>query len=158
MSTSTGIERPRSIPARMVVVGLILALSVIALPGRAMADAASDADAAAELVNQSRASYGLPRLIPDRELQVIANRRANRMAGNGYLSHTPNLGDQLSWGWWAWAENVGGGPDVGWVHGAFMRSWLHSSNILDPAFNYVGVGVAYGSDGTVYVAQVFGAW
>ena len=38
-----------------------------------------------------------------------------------------------------------------------MISGYHAANILDPSYNYVGVGVAYGSDGKVYVAQVFGA-
>ena len=53
---------------------------------------------------------------------------------------------------------MGYGPSARWIHNAFMDSTYHSSNILDPSYNYVGVGVAYGSDGTVYVAQVFGAW
>ena len=142
----------------MLVVGLILALSAVVLPGRAEAGPAEDAGTAAWLVNQSRAEYGLPRLMPDRELQILANRQANRMAENGYIYHTGNLGGQLSWGWQSWAENVGHGPSVGWIHGAFMNSGYHSGNILDPSYNYVGVGVAYGYDGNVYVAQVFGAW
>ena len=69
-----------------------------------------------------------------------------------------NLGDELSWGWWTWAENVGRGWSVDGLHHAFMNSSFHSSNILNSSYNYVGVGVAYGWDGRVYVAQVFGAW
>lgn len=128
------------------------------LPGRAMADPAEDAGVAAGLLNASRADHGLPRLMPDRELQIVANRQANRMAEDGYIYHSGNLGGQLSWGWQAWAENVGYGPSVHWVHGAFMNSGYHASNSLGSSYNYVGVGVAYGSDGKVYVAQVFGAW
>ena len=158
MNATVAVEEPRSTRARALVVGLILALSVVVLPGRAGAGPAEDAGTAAWLVNQSRAEYGLHRLMPDRELQILANRQANRMAANGYIYHSGDLGGQLSWGWQAWAENVGYGPSVNWVHGAFMNSGYHSANILDPSYNYVGVGVAYGSDGNVYVAQVFGAW
>ena len=143
---------------RMLAVAAILALSVVALPGKAHADPAWDAGVAVDLVNETRAAHGLGWLSPDRELQIIANRHANAMAESGYPYHSSNLGGRLSWGWWAWGENVGVGPSVGWIHGAFMNSWSHAETILNPNYNYVGVGVAYGSDGRVYVAQVFGAW
>lgn len=139
-------------------VAVIVALSVVALPGRATADPAGDAGTAAALINESRWNAGLHGLMPDRELQVIANRQANRMAESGSIFHSGDLGGQLSWGWWAWSENVGYGPSVGWIHNAFMNSSYHASNILHSSYNYVGVGVAYGADGLVYVAQVFGAW
>lgn len=158
VNTTDSIEQPRSHRARLLVVGLMLALTVVGLPGRATAGPAEDAGAAAWYVNQSRAEHGLHRLMPDRELQIVANRQANRMAANGYVFHTWDLGGQLSWGWQAWAENVGYGPSVEWIHSAFMNSGHHAGNILDPSYNYVGVGVAYGADGQVYVAQVFGAW
>ena len=158
MQTNAAVEPRRLSYARTLAIGLMLALAVFAVPEPAGADPAEDAGAAAWLVNQARSAHGLSRLTPDYELQVLANRQANRMAESGSIFHTSNLGGRLSWGWQHWAENVGYGPSVGWVHDAFMNSWHHSSNILDPSFNYVGVGVAYGSDGTVYVAQVFGTW
>jgi uncharacterized protein YkwD len=153
------VERPvqQARLVRILAVAAILALSVVAQPGRAHADPAWDAGVAADMVNETRAAHGLGWLTPDRELQILANRQANAMADSGYAFHG-NLGYHLSWGWWAWAENVGAGPSVGWIHGAFMDSWSHSATILNPNYNYVGVGVAYGSDGRVYVAQVFGAW
>jgi uncharacterized protein YkwD len=156
-TTTVAIERPNIRHVRMLV-GLFLALAVLAVPNRAMADPAGDAGTAVWLVNQTRAQYGLGELIPDRELQVVANAQANRMAESGFAFHTPDLGSQLSWGWYAWAENVGYGPSVEWLHGAFMASGHHAGNILDGRYNYVGIGVAYGSDGTVYISEVFGAW
>ena len=158
MQTYAAIEPRRISRARTLVVALTLALAVFAAPQSAAADPAGDAGAAAWLVNQTRADHGLSPLTADYELQVLANRQANRMAESGSIFHTSNLGGRLSWGWQRWAENVGYGPSVGWVHGAFMNSWYHSANILDPSHNYVGVGVAYGGDGNVYVAQVFGTW
>ena len=158
MNTASDLGRPRAVHARMLVVALVLAASVIALPERAIAGPADDASASVALINETRWAAGLDGLRPDRELQIIANRQANRMAEAGYIFHSGDLGGQLSWVWWAWAENVGYGPSVGWIHNAFMNSSYHSSNILRSSYNYVGVGVAYGWDGTVYVAQVFGAW
>ena len=158
MNMTVAIEQPRSSRARLLVIGVILALSVMVLPGRAVAGPAEDAGTAAWLLNQTRADHGLHGLMPDRELQILANRQANRMAANGYIYHTGDLGGQLSWGWQSWAENVGYGPSVNWVHDAFMNSGYHSANILEPSYNYVGVGVAYGANGKVYTAQVFGAW
>ena len=143
---------------RMVAMVAVLSVAVLTVPGRADADPAADAGVAVELVNQSRAANGLAPLTPDRELQVVANRQAREMAANGYIYHSSNLGSQLSWGWWAWAENVGYGPSVGWIHDAFMNSGYHAANILESSYNYVGVGTAYGADGKVYVAQVFGSW
>lgn len=156
--TTTAVERSRVPAVRALMVGMMLALSVIALPSRASADPSDDASTAMWLVNSARADYGVSPLTPDRELQVLANRQANRMADAGYAFHSGDLGGQLSWGWYAWAENVGYGPSVDWVHSAFMNSGRHAGNVLDGTFNYVGIGVAYGSDGNVYVAEVFGAW
>ena len=158
MNMTVAIEQPRRSRARLLVVGLILALSVVVLPGRAVACLAEDAGTAAWLLNETRADHGLHQLIPDRELQILADRHANRMAEHGSIYHSGDLGAQLSWGWQSWAENVGYGPSVEWIHGAFMNSGYHSANILEPSYNYVGVGVAYGADGKVYTAQVFGAW
>jgi uncharacterized protein YkwD len=155
---TTALEQPRAHYARMVLVGLMLALCALAVPHQATADPADDAGTAVWLVNQARADYGLGALMPDRELQVVANAQANWMADSGSAFHTSDLGSRLSAGWYAWAENVGYGPSVEWLHGAFMDSAHHAGNILDGRYNYVGIGVAYGSDGRVYISQVFGAW
>ncbi len=158
MNTKSNIGRLRLPYAQMLLAAVIVAVSVMALPQRALGDPTEDASYAVALTNDTRWAHGLSELIPDRELQILANRQANRMAQSGSIFHSGNLGGQLSWGWWAWSENVGYGPSVGWVHDAFMNSSYHASNILRPAYNYVGVGVAYGADGNVYIAQVLGAW
>lgn len=134
-----------------------LVLAVLVVPGRADAGPSGDAGFAAGLVNDTRAAHGLGPLTWDWELQVLADRQAGAMAAEGHIYHS-DLGSQLSWGWWGWSENVGYGPSVGWIHGAFLNSPYHAANMLSWSYNYVGVGVAYGRDGSVYVAQVFGAW
>ncbi len=42
---------------------------------------------------------------PAREPVRLSTTRADDLAWNGYLVHTPYLGDQI--GAWAWGENVG---------------------------------------------------
>ena len=113
MNTSPDLERPRAARARMLLVSLTLALSFLGLPRPAVAGPADDASYAVALINDTRWAHGLSGLMPDRELQIIANRHANRMAEAGYIFHSGDLGGRLSWGWWAWAENVGYGPSVG---------------------------------------------
>lgn len=158
MKTPAELRSPISVRARMLVAGLLVTMSALFLPSEAGAHQAGDAAFSTDLVNASRGAYGIDRLTPDPELQAVAQRQANRMAHSGYLSHSGDLGGQLSWGWSGWAENVGYGPSVDWVHGAFMSSGHHAANILEWSYNYIGVGVAYGYDGSVYVAQVFGRW
>lgn len=158
MNTILERDRPQARAVRFLFVGVVVALSLVAAPTQAVADPTEDASVTVWLTNQSRADSGLSPLTPDRDLQVLANRQASRMAESGYIFHTEDLGDRIGWGWQAWAENVGFGPSVEMIHPAFMNSWHHQSNILNPAYNYVGVGVAYGGDGRVFVAVVFGAW
>jgi uncharacterized protein YkwD len=51
-------------------------------------------------------------------------------------------------------ENVGMGGDVASIQDALMNSPHHLENIMDPAFNQVGIGVIV-SGGTVYVTEDF---
>ena len=148
-------RRPRLARA-LAVAALVFA--IVALPGPAYADPAGDAIVAVDLVNEIRAAYGRGPVTPDWELQILANQHANDMAAHGAIWHSGDVGSRLSWGWSAWGENVGYGPSVGWLHDAFLLSPSHAANVLNWSYNYVGVGVAYGQDGTVYVAQVFGTW
>ena len=112
MSTTLDIGRPCSFHARMLVVALALAMSVIGLPDQAIADPVDDASVAVGLLNETRWAAAVGGLTPDRELQILANRQANLMANAGAIFHSGNLGDELSWGWWTWAENVGRGRSV----------------------------------------------
>jgi uncharacterized protein YkwD len=109
---------------------------------------------AVDLVNQERSWYGSAPLAVDGELQAMAREWAAELAWNGYLAHNPNL-----WigGAWTWGENVGYGGSISEVHGAFVNSWHHYMNMVDGAYNRIGVGVAYDDYGGVYVVQVFAA-
>jgi uncharacterized protein YkwD len=63
--------------------------------------------------------------------------------------------------WRVLGENVGvsaatSDPLLG-LHDAFVSSPDHLRNLLEPRFSHMGVGVAVGPDGRVWVAEVFAA-
>ena len=89
------------------------------------------------------------------DLTSIARRHSARMASSGTIYHNGNLANEAPGDWQSLGENVGMGPTCDDIHNAFMNSASHRKNILDPKFNFVGVGVVTASDGTLYVTEVF---
>jgi uncharacterized protein YkwD len=122
------------------------------------ASVAADPGAEAQFVsriNSLRASKGLRTLQVSSELTGIARRWTDHMVANGGISHNPNLASQVSGNWTKLGENVGVGYDVDGLMKAFINSPHHYENLVDPAWNYVGVGVSYGSDGRMYTTHNF---
>ena len=148
----------RGRPARLTVVALAIMLqgtALLAQSAPALADQWDDAGLAYALVNDSRTWEGLPPLAWDDGLAWVAQSWADELAWSGGLAHNPSLADQLGGWWWSWGENVGYGPSVYAVHDAFVASWGHWLNIVEPSYTSVGVGIAYGARGRVYVVHVF---
>ncbi|HEV2499142.1 MAG TPA: CAP domain-containing protein [Terriglobia bacterium] len=88
------------------------------------------------------------------------------MARNHYLGHVGTRGDspcdrlaQAGVRWQAMGENLARSSTVAEAEKAFMNEpdekSNHRSNILNPDFNYVGVGIARGKDGMIYITQEF---
>ncbi len=79
------------------------------------------------------------------------------MSGSG-LAHNPDVGGALRragvTGWTSWAENVGYGGSVEQVHSLFMGSSGHRTNILNPTYSQVGIGVVR-AGGRVWVTIDF---
>jgi hypothetical protein len=105
------------------------------------------------LTNSLRASRGLPALQVDGTLTAKAQGWAQHMADTGVLSHS-TLTSGLPGNWKRVGENVGRGGDVTSVHNAFIASASHLANLVDPGFQYIGVGVVDIAGG-LYVAEVF---
>jgi len=106
-------------------------------------------------INAERHAVGRPSLTLKSDLTTIARNHSKKMAADGTIYHNNNLGNDISGNWYAAGENVGMGPDCKSVHDAFMASPGHKANILDTDYNQVGVGVAFDSDGTVYITEDF---
>jgi uncharacterized protein YkwD/uncharacterized membrane protein required for colicin V production len=116
----------------------------------------------AELVNQERANRGLPTLAYDPSLVPVARAHSAEMLEIGYFSHTsPNTGslrDRLRTAGISYqtaGENLAYAPTVDVAHRGLMQSDGHRRNILEPTFEYIGVGVIVAPDGTLMVTQLF---
>ncbi len=140
--------------APVVAVCIVLSgATVLASP--AAADTGSDEMAFVHKLNELRASHGLPALGTKGELFDMARAWSGRMAAAGGISHNPDMAAQAPANWARIGENVGVGPDVQSLHNAFVASPLHFKNMIDPGFDWVGVGVVYGTAGIIYVTVNF---
>jgi uncharacterized protein YkwD len=109
--------------------------------------------------NADRAAAGLGGLCENGQLAGFAQNWANQMAARGTLVHQ-NLGSLIgSTSFMAMGENILVGPgnfSPGQMETAWMNSPEHRANILNGAYTQVGVGIAYGADGRVWVCVDFG--
>jgi uncharacterized protein YkwD len=115
------------------------------------------------LVNKRREAHGLHRLKSDRRLNAAAGAHTRFMNRHGCFSHqcpgelsplarlkrvgylVPGLLE------WAYGENIAWGSRRLGKPRAIVRAWMHSPehrrNILDPAFQEIGVGFGKGYPG-----------
>jgi hypothetical protein len=119
------------------------------------AHADSNADEAQffTLLNVVRAKNGVPPLATDGQLISVARGWSSRMAGDGGISHNPDIGSQIT-NWRSLGENVGTGGDVLSIEAALEASPHHFENMVDPNFNYVGIGVVE-AGGAIWVTEDF---
>ena len=109
-------------------------------------------------VNDDRRAAGVGMLEVSGVGRDIAREHARAMMQRGKAFHNPELGStrvrsRLGYPN-ALGENVGFGPKLGGIHGAFMRSRGHRANALAAWYGQAGIGVAY--DGRNYwVVEVF---
>jgi uncharacterized YkwD family protein len=116
-----------------------------------------------QLVNQERQNAGLQPLEVDMALVKVARVKAQDMIDRGYFSHTsPTYGSPFdmmrSFGitdWRAAAENIAQNPSVTGAHESFMNSPGHRNNIMNPAFNKVGIGILDGGPYGKTFVQLF---
>jgi hypothetical protein len=135
----------------------VVTATLLGLANPAPATAADSGTEAAFVsrINGIRASKGLGPLQMYGELQGIARSWSDQMAADGGISHNPSYSSQVSANWTKLGENVGVGYSVDDLMNAFVNSPAHYRNIFDPSFNYIGVGVSYGSAGRMYTTHDF---
>jgi uncharacterized protein YkwD len=107
------------------------------------------------LVNRFRAANGLPALAQAGDATAKAQQHANEMAASRSLVHSASLPSGIQSGWTALGENVGVGASVSQLEAMFEASGAHRKNMLSGAYNQIGVGVARGGDGQLYVTEFF---
>jgi len=106
-------------------------------------------------INALRTSQGLVPLTVDLHLTDIARNWSAKMAGDGAISHNPDLAAQVGGNEWrTLGENVGVGSSVDWLENAFENSPHHYANLVDPDYRWIGVGVV-DSGGQIWVTEDF---
>ena len=139
---------------RKVVFGLILASGLTLFPGAAaQASTVSDEASFVAKINALRAGKGLSTLVVNDNLVAKARSWAATMAAAGRIWHS-TLSDGITADWKKLGENVGMGGTVDGLFAAFVASPHHYENLVDPAFDSVGIGVVMNGS-TIYVSQVF---
>ena len=114
-------------------------------------------------MNQDRAASGLGGLAVDGQLTANAQSWANHLAATGALVHT-DLGALLHQpnmsAWWTIGENLlesSGALSGAGAENLWMGSPEHRANILNPAFNHVGVAATRDGSGRLWMVAEFGA-
>lgn len=136
-------------------VAVLTVVASVSVPSPAAAATSGDFVAS---INSLRSSKGLGGLATNANLTSVAQSWSASMAAKGAISHSASLGSAVSGNWTKVGENVGVGHDVAGLMKAFINSPGHYRNLVDPAFNSVGVGVTVGGDGRMYTAHVFAAF
>jgi uncharacterized protein YkwD len=144
-----GAEGPEVAAMFSVEVGPVVAAAPDALGG---AEPGSPEEARVRLlarVNALRSAAGAPAVEVDPRLGAIAQRYAERMASQRFFAHvSPDgdaLPDRLEQGGYAYVtsgENLGMASGPLAAHAAIEASPGHRKNLLDPAFERVGFGLA----------------
>lgn len=146
-----GRRRPRLRPKRL---GLLLAVPLLAL-GLTACEPSGAQEEVRRYVNEERGDRGIHGLRDELTVRLKAQDWAEHLAAERRLSHSSLSSGLDGLPWVGVAENVGRASSTRAVHDAFMASSKHRSNILDRRWDVIGTGHAIGSDGQVYIAQVF---
>ena len=109
----------------------------------------------ASRTNSLRSSLGLAPLSRDAQLDVSAANWARELAASGSLRHSTSPDRAVANGWYTAGENVGYGWSVASVHDALVASVGHYANLAGPSYSALGVAVAMGADGRLWVCEVF---
>jgi uncharacterized protein YkwD len=121
-------------------------------------------------VNEVREQHHLLPLRPNSSLASVALAHAEDMARQGYRSHigldgrNPLERVQSAGirGFSLLAENIGASSvreaRTKAVVQEWLRSPLHRENLLNPAFNTTGIGIAEAADGTTIYVQLFASF
>jgi uncharacterized protein YkwD len=132
---------------------LLALLTLGAAPLAARANPGEEAQFVS-MINDLRARRGVRPVAVHGELRALANDWAQRMRDAVNYFHSP-LAQRVTANWITVGENVGAEAGVVEIQRAFEASPGHLATLVDPRFNYVGIGVAWGPDGTIYVVQDF---
>jgi Cysteine-rich secretory protein family len=131
----------------------VFIMPLVAFAGTAHADAPGDA---LTWVNGLRGAAGMAPLAANAALGGVAQQWANHMATTDVLANNPNLSSQAPSGWTQIGENIGDGYNLAAIENILAAASASHTNILSPAFDQTGVGVATDSKGQMWFVEDFG--
>ena len=127
----------------------------------ARADALVDVRDLLGAINRERARAGAPPLRRDPLLDGVAAAHARNLAARGVIAHEPTPGDgpierlvRANVRADRVAENLARAGTLTDAHARWMASPSHRANVLDPALDALGLGLA-ARDGEMYVVELF---
>jgi uncharacterized protein YkwD len=162
---STLLADPRRFAAMMAIAFTLTSVGLLATPRTTFAWASNSFSSSSEstlvtLTNRARASHGLRALRVDSKLSAIARSRSKDMIVRDYFSHTIkgtsynvfHILDQKGYCYRIAGENIGWNnyPDDSAtyaVQNQFMGSPGHRANILNKAWDVIGIGAYKGPTG-----------
>ncbi len=145
-----GRPAPRRVPPLLaLLLALLVGASLAACTPTPTAESVNLVD-----LNEVRASMGLAELVRTPELDAKAKAQADRMARRATIFHSQNLASGVPGGWASIGENVALAGSADEAQRALEASPPHYANMVDPAFNQVGIGISV-RNGITYVVQVF---
>ena len=119
------------------------------------------------LINRERARSGLDALAWNPDLAGLARDYSQTMAREGFFDHIDGQGNSVVErarharirGWQKIGENLFECEPTNELASLAIKGWMHSpthrENILDPEWRATGIGIAYASNGDIYVTEVF---
>lgn len=108
------------------------------------------------MINTERTKRTRVPLKRNPKLDKVAQHHAKEMAASNKLYH-PNLEHLPTGSCTRLGANVGCGGDIRDIHTSMVQaSQSDLNNIIDRRFVYMGVGTAKGTDGKMYLCQIFG--
>jgi uncharacterized protein YkwD len=151
---------PRFARVRTLILGLLCATALVAVPLTQVAQASVNQayeTSVYDNTNVQRAKYDRVRLKGSRCLDTFAERHARRMATKQRMYHQ-ELGPILKT---CHLNMVGENVAFGYPNGkaavtAWMKSPGHRANLLTSRYRLIAVGAYQDEEGYWYVAQVFG--
>lgn len=129
-------------------------------PGTVVTATSADAAEAAILAstNQLRAGEGKAPLTRNAAIDRVAESWATYMATTGDFRHNPDYSRQIPAGWRTAGENIAMNSfDPVHLYTQWQNSPGHRANMVNPAFNQIGIGVVE-HNGSYYGVQVFGGY
>ncbi|MCH7789750.1 MAG: CAP domain-containing protein [Acidobacteria bacterium] len=134
----------------------VLSILLVVIAALVLSACTPQQETAMDLVNATRAEHGLDPLYPHHGAMQKAQAWAEELASrDGHQLDHSKLSNGIAGDWLKIGENVGYGGSIEIVQNAYMKSPGHRANILDPSFNFMGVGVVERQDGFVFTVQVF---